>query len=338
MEEQEKEAITVISSTNNEVVREANEFVFSNTGLSEIQMNMFVRALTKFDIDPEKIDIERRYMVEFQRSEIPHIRGRKERIIEQLEGLQDIKAKRILPGGGWEKLIPFPKIGKYENGTIKIWFDGEYLKPIMEQKKGYAVFHIAEMFSLNGLYPKRLFEMFCSYKNRSTKRFEIEISILKEILGAEDKYKDNHGVFFKRVLAPAIDQINEKTSIKVNAAYRKRKKGRNPAMFIFDIERKDKKVSTAAEQNKQTEKLPENDSKEPTFQDERQTNCYRIMMDWGFTSTQARNCAENADTMKLFFTWKYNNAIDPAIKEGKLTKKQAQGMFFGELKKNDLWI
>ena len=337
MEEQEKDAITVVSSTNNEIVRESNEFVFSNTGLSEIQMNMFVRALTKFDIDPEKIDLERRYMVEFQRSEIPHVSGRKERIIEQLEALQDIKAKRILPNGGWEKLIPFPKIGKYENGTIKIWFDGEYLKPIMEQKKGYAVFHIAEMFSLNGLYPKRLFEMFCSYKNRSTKRFEIEISVLKEILGAEDKYKDNHGVFFKRVLAPAIDQINEKTSIKVNAAYRKRKKGRNPAMFIFDIERKDKRVSTAPVPDKQTKELPGKEYN-PNYEDERQVRCYERMTDWGFTPKQARNCAENEKTMSLFFKWKGNSGIDSHIRDGKMTKEEAKKMFFGELKKNSLRI
>ena len=83
---EEKETVTVISSTNNEIVRESNEFVFANTGLSEIQMNIFFRALTKFDINPEEIEHERRYMVEFQREDIPRV-GKTGALIEALKEL-----------------------------------------------------------------------------------------------------------------------------------------------------------------------------------------------------------------------------------------------------------
>lgn len=329
---EEKETITVISSTNNEIVRESNEFVFSNTGLSEIQMNMFCRGLTKFDIDPEKIDIERRYLVEFQRSEIPHISGRKDKIIDELEALQDIRVKRVLPDGGWERLIPFPKIGKYENGSIKIWFDGEYLKPILERKKGYTVFHIAEMFSLNGGHPKKLFEMFSSYKNRNVKRFDIEISVLKDILGIPDKYKDNHGMFVKMVITPAIEQISEKTSISVKAAY-KRKKGRTPASIIFDVERKEQTKEELTEPKEQ----PSPRTPETGFTD-KQKSCIDWLLATGFTKNQAYNCAMNEATINLYFSWKYHNTIDAELTKGSIDRKTAQKMFFGELKKNGLKI
>jgi plasmid replication initiation protein len=328
---EEKETITVISSTNNEIVRESNEFVFANTGLSEIQMNMFCRGITKFDIDPEKIDIERRYLVEFQRSEIPRI-DRTNKIIEELEALQDIRVKRVLPDGGWERLIPFPKIGKYEDGSIKIWFDGEYLKPILERKEGYAVFHIAEMFSLNGGHPKRLFEMFSSYKNRNVKRFDIEIPVLKNILGVPDKYKDNPGMFMKKVVFPAIEQISEKTSISVKAAY-ERRKGRTPARIIFDVERKEQVKEGLTEPKEQ----PSPRTPETGFTD-KQKSCIDWLLATGFTKNQAYNCAMNEATINLYFSWKYHNTIDAELTKGSIDRKTAQKMFFGELKKNGLKI
>lgn len=330
---EEKETITVISSTNNEIVRESNEFVFANTGLSEIQMNIFCRGITKFDLDPEKIDIERRYLVEFQRSEIPRI-DRTNKIIEELEALQDIRVKRVLPDGGWERLIPFPKIGKYEDGSIKIWFDGEYLKPILERKEGYAVFHIAEMFSLNGGHPKRLFEMFSSYKNRNVKRFDIEISVLKNVLGIPDKYKDNHGMFVKMVVIPAIEQITEKTSISVKAAY-KRKKGRTPASIIFDVERKEQTKEELTEPKEQPSPSPR--TPETGFTD-KQRSCVDWLLRSGFTKNQAYNCAMNEATINLYFSWKYHNTIDAELTKGSIDRKTAQKMFFGELKKNGLKI
>ena len=333
---EEKETIIVISSKNNEIVRESNEFVFANTGLSEIQMNMFCRGITKFDLDPEKIDIERRYLVEFQRSEIPHISGRTDKIIDELEALQDIRVKRVLPGGGWERLIPFPKIGKYENGSIKIWFDGEYLKPILERKEGYAVFHIAEMFSLNGGHPKRLFEMFSSYKNRNVKRFDIEISILKDILGIPDKYKDNPGMFMRKVVFPAIEQITEKTSISVKAAYKQRK-GRTPASIIFDVERKEQTKEGLTEPKEQPSPSPSPRTPETGFTD-KQKSCIDWLLATGFTKNQAYNCATNEATINLYFSWKYHNTIDAELTKGSIDRKTAQKMFFGELKKNGLKI
>lgn len=327
------DCIKIISKDENEIVRESNEFVFANTGLSEIQMNIFFRALTKFDINPEEIEHERRYMVEFQREDIPRV-GKTGALIEALKELQNIKVTRVLNSGGWESLIPFPKIGEYEKGTIKIWFDGEYLQPILERKKGYAVFHIAEMFSLNGGHPKRLFEMFSSYKNRNVKRFDIEISILKDILGIPDKYPGNPGMFIKMVIKPAITQINQKTSIKIKFAY-KRRKGANPSSVIFDVERKEQTKEGLTEPKEQPSPSPR--TPETGFTD-KQKSCIDWLLATGFTKNQAYNCAMNEATINLYFSWKYHNTIDAELTKGSIDRKTAQKMFFGELKKNGLKI
>ena len=327
---EQTDCIKIISKDENEMVRESNEYAFSNNGLSEIQMNIFFRALTKFDINPEEIEHERRYMVEFQRSEIPHIAGKRSKLIDELKELRNITVTRVLNNGGWESLTPFPKIGEYEKGTIKIWFDGEYLQPILERKKGYAVFHIAEMFSLNGGHPKKLFEMFSSYKNREVTRFDIAIDTLKQILGIPDKYPGNPGMFIKMVIKPAITQINQKTSIKIKFAY-KRRKGVNPSSVIFDVDRKRSTIDVSTNR-------PEEQKNPNARFDERQTKCYDWLINHGFNTTQARNCATNEETMALFFKWKFHNSIDSELTKGTFDKGTALKMFFGELKKNGLRI
>jgi hypothetical protein len=315
---------------NKEIIRESNDLVFATTGFTGIQMNMFFRALTRFDLKPEDIEEERRYLVEFQRNEIPRV-DKTKKLEAELDGLQEITIKSNTEGG-WNKLKPFPKVGEYSNGTIQIWFDGEYLKPILELKeeKGYAVFLIVEMFSLQGKHAKKLFEIFSSYKNRNNTRFEYEISALKQILGIPDKYKDNPGMFMKKVVYPSVEQVNEKTRLMVNAAYR-RKRGKHPAMVVFDVH-KQEKIETGQEKSKQIPPKSEGEKKREGYLDDRQNRCYEIMVErYGFAPQQAFNCASRDETTRLFFRWQNENGISADLNKT-LSKKDARLMFFKELK------
>lgn len=331
-----QEDVLITQDSNNQVVRESYEFVHAKNGLTEIQMNMFFRALTKFDLNPDEIDIERRYRVEFQRSEIPRISHTKT-LEDELKGLQNVRIERVLPSGGWECLIPFPKVGEYQDGTIQIWFDGEYLKPILEQKKGYSVFHIAEMFSLTGGHAKRLFEIFCSYKNRSIKTFDFSIETIKEILGVSDKYENNPSMFLKMVILPALQQINKKTSVTVKGIYRRRK-GRAPGAILFSVERRNPEIEQTPPETQPApaELAPVIAPQTPL--NEKQQSCYNWLINKGFTDIQASNCALNDATLALFFRWKWNNSIDADLSRGTLDIKTAKALFFGELKKHNLRI
>lgn len=339
-----KNDVLVTLEEDNHIVRESYEFVHANNGLSPIQINMFCRALTKFTIKPEDIDIERRYRVEFQRSEIPKVESVK-KLTEELKALQDMRVERVLPSGGWERLIPFPKIGEYENGTIQIWFDGEYLKPILEQKQGYSVFHIAEMFSLNGRHSKRLFEIFCNYKNRKIATFDFEIELLKEMLGIPNSYKDSPSMFLRKVIIPSLEQINDKTSIKVNAIY-ERRKGRRPGRVLFSVEHQDnyielekpEKIELLQKTEEPKEEQPQQQTIFETPLNEKQHNCVTWLIDKGFTRAQAHNCAHNEETMKLFYKWRYDNTIDAELQRGAMNNKNVRISFFSTLKTHNLRI
>lgn len=343
MEKEEKHTIKVVGGTEEkQYIRENKHLILSTTGFSGMQMNFFVRALTKFDFKPEDIEDERRYLVEFQRSEVPLDGYKASKIAEELQALQDITI-RSNSESGWSSLKPFPKVGEYNDGsgTIQIWFDGEYLKPILElkEKEGWAVILVAEMFSLQGRHAKKLFELFSSAKNKNQTRLEYEVDILKKILGIPDKYKNNPGLFMKKVVYPAVEQINKKTSIKVEVAKRNRK-GKTPSMVIFDVKRKEKLTKSEKKEINKPGNSEQTDEQRriSKYFNEKQLKCYDILIDWGFTNQQAFNCANKKETMKLFFRWQYNNAIQAEIKAGRINKSEAKSNFFKELKANQLKI
>lgn len=343
MEENKKEPIKVTGGTEEkQFIRENKHLILSTTGFSGVQMNLFIRALTKFDLKPENIEQERRYLVEFQRSEVPLDGYRASKIEEELQALQNITIKSN-SDSGWSSLKPFPKVGEYSDGsgTIQIWFDGEYLKPILElkEKEGWAVILVAEMFSLQGRHVKKLFELFSSAKNKNQTRLEYDVAVLKTILGIPYKYKNNPGLFMKMVIYPAIDQINEKTSISV-AATKRNKKGKTPTMVIFDVHKKEKVNSSEKKEIDTPDRSEQTDEQRriSKYFNEKQMKCYNTLIDRGFTKQQAFNCANKKETMELFFRWQYNNAIQAEIKAGRITKEEAKRDFFKELKANQLKI
>ncbi|MEF8811581.1 MAG: replication initiation protein [Bacteroidales bacterium] len=354
-EDKEKDVIKITGGTEEkQFVRENKHLTLATTGFSGIQMNMFIRAVTKFDLNPENIENERRYLVEFQRSEVPLQGYQASKIEEELKALQDITITSNSESG-WSRLKPFPKVGEYNkgDGTIQIWFDGEYLKPILELKKkeGWAVFLVAEMFSLQGRHSKKLFEIFSGYKNRNKTRLEYDVAILKKILGIPDKYKNNPGLFMKKVVHPAVDQINEKTSIQVNACH-ERKKGKRPTMVIFDVYRKEKleektNNQTLKDQDQPNEESGKHQNKEEkrirdyfnSLKDKRHLRCYTIMRDkYRFTQNQSYNCANNKTKMELFFAWQYETGMGEQINKKIIHPKEGKDSFFATLKAKKMKI
>lgn len=329
-----------------EFVRENKHIALSTTGFSSMQMNMFVRSLTLFDLKPEEIIEEMRYLVEFQRKDIPSDGYKASQIREELEALQNITI-RSNSESGWSSLKPFPKVGEYNGsgGTIQIWFDGEYLKPILDlkEKEGWAVYLVAEMFSLQGAYPKKLFSVFSSIKNLNNTRLEYEVDVLKKMLGIIDKYKNNPSMLMKKIIIPAVEQINTKTSLQVKVALRRRK-GRTPTMIIFDVHKQAK--LSGKSQSKSTpedEPLAENERKmkqyfTDNFPDDKPYRCFLSLKDLGFEQQQAYNCAINEKTMKLFYKWKFDKGVDVKIKDGEIEKSYAKLDFFKELKDKKLRI
>lgn len=118
------------------------------------------------------------------------------------------------------------------SGKVELYLSrrlNDYLIGLLNNFTQYELYNVM---ALHSKYAIRLFEIFKSYEYQHSKVFEIEE--LKHLLYAES-YK-NFADFKKRVLEPAIKEINEYTEINVN--YEINFKGRKVTHIKFIIELK----------------------------------------------------------------------------------------------------
>jgi len=138
------------------------------------------------------------------------------------------KGKRVF------EVFNFINYGKYEEGSGNFYIKiNEYFKPYLLQLKEYfSRIPIKYTYVLNSRYSIRLYELLKQYENTGYRIDYIEE--LREMLGVE---KDEYKVFAdfdKRVLKPAVEEINEKTDLKVS--YYKKKTGKKITHIEFRIE------------------------------------------------------------------------------------------------------
>lgn len=121
-----------------------------------------------------------------------------------------------------------------KSGLVAIQF-GEDMRPyLLELKSHFTAYKLENALSLNSRYALQLYELLLSYS--SIGEIEISLDDLKEYLGVSDKYPTFKN-FRARVLAPSIEQINDKTNIRLK--YDTRKQGRYIKTIIFYIIRID---------------------------------------------------------------------------------------------------
>lgn len=111
---------------------------------------------------------------------------------------------------------------KYVNGIITFRFNDDMKSLLLGLQKHYFR-QAPEIMGFSSWYSFRIYDFIKSetYKNKPTK---VELSRFKEILDIEDKYS-SFSDLRKRVIEPAIDEINEHSDISVS--YEKITKGRS---------------------------------------------------------------------------------------------------------------
>lgn len=135
-------------------------------------------------------------------------------------------------------------------GKVSVYFAQQML-PYLSQLKGNFTFYILENISkMNSVYAIRLYELLMQWK--TTGRREIEIDWLKKQFEITEQYS-NMNDFKKRVLAPAIKDINDHSNYQVS--WEQRKTGRRVTHLIFEFSEKKtpkKKTKDAIEKDQNT--------------------------------------------------------------------------------------
>lgn len=126
-----------------------------------------------------------------------------------------------------------------QEGRFYIEFHEDLIPYIANLKNRYTKYELIHIGAFTSTHTVRLYELMAQYKNSREKSRDISIKNLKDWLQVSDKYP----LFFdfkKRVLTPAIDEINAKSDLLVS--YEQIKQGRKITALHFKIQLKKSKL------------------------------------------------------------------------------------------------
>lgn len=145
------------------------------------------------------------------------------------------KARWIQIGDDVTKFSVFV-VPKYNEkaGSITVYLNPYLKKYLIGLSRNYTQYELWNILSLKSKYAIRLYELFKSYAYQH--EIDFDIDTLKSLLCCEN-YKD-YGNFRKRVITPAITEINERTNLTISFTTRRRGKGGKTKEIYFVIEQK----------------------------------------------------------------------------------------------------
>ena len=131
--------------------------------------------------------------------------------------------------------------------TVEITFAPVVLPLITNLEKHFTSYEIEQVRNLNSPYAVRLYELIISWRT-TNKTPIIELKDFRNRIGVLENEYQRMELFKRRVLDPAINQINTHTDI--IAQYEQHKRGRSIIGFSFKFKQKKKElVSIKEEQN-----------------------------------------------------------------------------------------
>ena len=137
---------------------------------------------------------------------------------------------------------------------VVIFFNPQILPYLSNLKANFTQYLQSDISDVSGAYTIRFYELICQY--RTIGKREVSIQDLRFILNIGDKYPLFYD-FKKRVIEPAIKEINEKTPMQIS--YEQKKKGKTIVGIVLNFKEKPKKES------KPTVKNPVRDPNTPDF-------------------------------------------------------------------------
>ena len=130
------------------------------------------------------------------------------------------------------------RVSYVENeALVRIRFSDDVVPLITNLEKHFTSYELEQVSSLTSAYAIRLYELLIAW--RSTGKVSmLETKELRSRLGVSDTEHQRMESFKRRVLEPAIQQINDHTDIK--AEYEQHKRGRSIVGFSFSFKQKSK--------------------------------------------------------------------------------------------------
>lgn len=192
---------------------------------------------------------------------------------------------RIQLDNGKELLTRFVQsvIFDPEAGAVNIRFATDIYPYLSELEKNFTKYRLANIVQLTSVYAVRLYELLICWLGQGLHNKEFDIDDFRRLMGIDDKYSQ-FGELKKRVIVPALEQINEFTDHDIRVSYRK--VGRVFRFIAFSFNVKDREKPKAIE----TTTMPSKRSKtqnRPLSEPIRDPNTLDLFT--GQTDTESKN-------------------------------------------------
>ena len=153
---------------------------------------------------------------------------------------------RIQLDNGKELLTRFVQsvIFDPDAGAVNIRFATDIYPYLSELEKNFTKYRLANIVQLTSVYAVRLYELLICWLGQGLHNKEFDIDDFRRLMGIDDKYSQ-FGELKKRVIVPALEQINEFTDHEIRVSYRK--VGRTFRFIRFSFNVKDRGKSKAIE-------------------------------------------------------------------------------------------
>lgn len=299
----------------NENNREPNYIVFAQQKFTSLEKDLIYLVINQLPNlkKGEEWDVNRNLTVQFTLNDKKLLN--KTRVKAALKSMQtkSIEVDGFENGRSYYSITSIFTFAEYNKGIVTIKVNGQVIPQLRALKDGYSVYNLKQILSLQGIHPKRLFEMFCSYINRKTKIIEIEVSEIRKYLNIEDKYTGNNSLLKQRIIEPAIKQINEKTFINASIQLKRVKK---ISYFLFFLERK--------------KNFKKQEITEATFLNEMQQECFKLGRLLKFQEYQIKQILESEQMQKKLYQFYANYRVE--ITKGTIEKSILRGKYYNYVK------
>ncbi|WP_186672970.1 replication initiation protein [Sporosarcina sp. BP05] len=241
------------------IVAQSNELITArhNNPLTSREQKLILAMVSEIQPDDEDFKEYRISLKNF--NELLGLKG-STKYTQMREIMENLMKKTIqIPrkDKGW-LLVHWVSSAEYVDGSgvIELTFSPK-LKPYLLQLQQYTSYKLSNILSLNSTYSIRLYEIIKRYSYLGT--WDCPLENLREMIGVQEDMYKQYGHFKSRVLKRAVDEVNEKTDVKV--VFEEIKKGRSVDKIKFTIRKSSAPEIEPVEETEQPkipEKAPEN--------------------------------------------------------------------------------
>lgn len=221
------------------VIKQSDKLSFAKYSLSLLEAKFLALVIAQIDKDDDEfkeyaISIKDFSKVTGSKIDYSDMLDFSKNFISKTVTIQDDKNKKFTVFNWWHHL-------RYQDGILYAQIH-DYMRPfLLKFNSHFGKSSLLTIAQFKSKYAPRLYYMICSYKAQYKNSFDIDLEELYDILEASKTQIANYGEFKRKVLQPALKEINEISDINLKV-FEQDKKRKKVISLRFEFTNKDKNL------------------------------------------------------------------------------------------------